>query len=547
MRTSLRFVCAALLFAAGVSRPATADSYLPPIGGAGGGQFTIACKPNELLTGFQLRIIDGPRGSIPGGGSFEGLSGYLDALRPVCAAAISASRIGTPVLAGSWGRVAAGEQAAWQSAGFVGGSNTVSNNAQLVNRLCPAAQPIVTGINVNYGRRDGFLVVYSVHLVCGLAAAEQALSASAQGIVVRANQRATRKTPGTPDADSAASIAIYGDSRQQTCPRGTVATGAHGRVGALVDAVGLVCGAPRVAAGSKAPVVIAGHDSALSANSRSYLSATSTAPRPAPAAAPALDPAHPAIIYGIGADGILRWYRHNGATNGVGANIAGSWNGANNVSTDWGAFRHVFTGGNGVIYGITQDGKLIWLRHAAFLTGDGADVPGAWDESREVASEWGEYRHVFSAGNGIVYAITADGQLLWFRHLGVADGRAEWEGPMPLTQGWSNYEHVFSGGDGVIYAVGADGILKWNRHDGYLTGANDWQAVKDVGRGWNGLKSVFSAGSGIIYTIAPDGLLRWYRHNGYLDGRGLESPNAWQGRTEVGHGWNSFVGTVAQF
>ena len=121
-------------------------SYLPPIGGGGGGQFIGACKPNELLTGFQLRIIDGPQGNIPGGGSFEGLSGYLDALRPVCAVATSASRIGTPVLTAFWGRVAAGEQAAWQAAGFFGGTATVSNNAQLINRLCPADQPIVTGI-----------------------------------------------------------------------------------------------------------------------------------------------------------------------------------------------------------------------------------------------------------------------------------------------------------------------------------------------------------------------------------------------------------------
>ena len=139
-------------------------------------------------------------------------------------------------------------------------------------------------------------------------------------------------------------------------------------------------------------------------------------------------------------------------------------------------------------------------------------------------------------------------QLLWFRHTGFADGRAEWEGPIPLTAGWSNYEQVFSGGNGVIYTVGADGILKWNRHDGYRTGATRMAARKKRGqRMARGFSAVFSAGNGIIYAISPDGLLRWYRHNGYADGRGFESPNAWQGRSDVGHGWNAFMNVVAQF
>jgi hypothetical protein len=525
---------------------AFADSFLTPIGGAGGGQFITACKSNELLTGFQLRIIDGGSGSVPGIGSFEGLSGYLDALRPVCAVAISATRMGTPVLANSWGGLPEGGQASWQRAGFVGGTTTVSNNVRLRNQLCPAQQPVVTGITVRYGKNRGFLVVYDIYLTCGLATGEQTLSGGEARITARANQRATISDAGTSDAEAAALAAIFGENRGQSCPRGTVATGAHGRVGALVDAVGLICGAPRFTTEPRAPVSATARASVTSASSRHSLNLPPIA-APPPALAPALDAAHPAIIYGLGADGILRWYRHNGATQGVGANIAGSWVGANNVSADWAEFKQVFTGGNGVIYGIMQDGKLLWLRHAAFLTGEGAETPGAWNETREVAAGWGEYRHAFSAGNGIIYAVTAEGQLLWFRHTGFADGEAQWAGPIALTDGWANYEQVFSGGNGVIYAVGADGLLKWRRHDGYQTGANDWQATKDVGRGWSGLKAVFSAGAGIIYTISPDGLLRWYRHHGYLDGRGLESPNAWQGRSDVGHGWNSFVSAMAQF
>jgi hypothetical protein len=207
----------------------------------------------------------------------------------------------------------------------------------------------------------------------------------------------------------------------------------------------------------------------------------------------------------------------------------------------------VFAGGNGVLYAITDEGKLLWFRHAAFLTGQAADAPGAWEEAHEVGADWGQFRSVFGAGDGIIYAITADGQLLWFKHTGVMDGRGEWEGPITLSGDWTNYERVFSGGQGVIYAIAADGKLKWLRHDGYLTGADTWQPAKDVGYGWNGFKSVFSPGGGIIYVVAPDGVLRWYRHNGYADGRGFESPNAWQPRADVGSGWNIFTTVIAQF
>ena len=72
MRRFMSMACIVLLFSVAVSRKASADSYMPPIGGAGGGQFIGACKLNDLLTGFQLRIIDGPQGNYPAGASFEG-------------------------------------------------------------------------------------------------------------------------------------------------------------------------------------------------------------------------------------------------------------------------------------------------------------------------------------------------------------------------------------------------------------------------------------------------------------------------------------------
>jgi hypothetical protein len=109
---------------------------------------------------------------------------------------------------------------------------------------------------------------------------------------------------------------------------------------------------------------------------------------------------------------------------------------------------------------------------------------------------------------------------------------------------------VFSAGSGIIYAITRDGKLRWYRHNGYLTGTGletpgAWEGPKEVGRGWNGFRQIVPAGAGVILVIENDGKLRWYRHNGYLSGAGLEAPGAWEGPKEVGTSWHGFKKVVA--
>jgi hypothetical protein len=56
-----------------------------------------------------------------------------------------------------------------------------------------------------------------------------------------------------------------------------------------------------------------------------------------------------------------------------------------------------------------------------------------------------------------LYALTSDGELAYYRHdLQTGDVA----GPWAVATAW-DYEQVFSGGDGVIYAVAADGESHW--------------------------------------------------------------------------------------
>jgi hypothetical protein len=120
----------------------------------------------------------------------------------------------------------------------------------------------------------------------------------------------------------------------------------------------------------------------------------------------------------------------------------------------------------------------------------------------QIGEGW-NFNQVFSGGYGVIYAITEDYKLLWYRHTGFADGQDTWaEPPAPtpgrlrgqIGEGW-NFNQVFSGGaNGVIYAITQDYRLLWYHHTGFGTGQDTWAPhlpVPDtywpgqIGQGWN--------------------------------------------------------------
>lgn len=209
-----------------------------------------------------------------------------------------------------------------------------------------------------------------------------------------------------------------------------------------------------------------------------------------------------ATIYGIATDGSLKWYRHNAAATGGGLNDAGAWDpkGSKEVGVGWNGFKQVFAGGGGSIYGILPNGDLMWYRHDGYTTGGGLNDPGGWSANSR-------------------------------RKVGV---------------GWNGFKQVFSGGQGVIYAITPDGSLKWYKHNAYLSGAGlespsawDPRSGKEIGVGWNSFTDLFAGRGGVIYGVLPDGSLRWYKHRAYLTGGGLNDAGAWdpRGGKEIGVGW----------
>jgi hypothetical protein len=171
-------------------------------------------------------------------------------------------------------------------------------------------------------------------------------------------------------------------------------------------------------------------------------------------------------IYVVRDNGDLLFYQDE-FRNGMNHPADGVYEGwANNgnqqlIGTGWDGFRRVFAGGNGILYAVTQNGELLYFRD---MSGN-----GTWNwqypEGKAIGYGWHEFLHVFSAGDGTIYAVHPSGELLYYKDL-ARDGSSNWAfygSGQPIGSGWGNFLHVFGGEDGIIYAIQQDGTLLYYR------------------------------------------------------------------------------------
>lgn len=187
------------LFACAAGAARAESTYLDLIGGFGGRPFDGGCPPDQNLGGFELRTGD-----------------YVDAIRPVCVISFGPSKFSVAPV----------------QPPFFGGPG--GKNSSLV---CPPNMPIVIGIDVGAKGKD-FVTVNNIHLFCGQAIGAQTPSA-------RPSEVYDNRTP------SQGARFTYFGVKSQRCPAGQVAIGMHGRSGSWLDAMGLICDAPRIMSASQ--------------------------------------------------------------------------------------------------------------------------------------------------------------------------------------------------------------------------------------------------------------------------------------------------------
>jgi hypothetical protein len=213
-------------------------------------------------------------------------------------------------------------------------------------------------------------------------------------------------------------------------------------------------------------------------------------------------------FYGLTTDGSLLWYRHDGVMDGT-----PRWKGPVRVATGWNNYKAVFGGGDGILYGVGPDGSLNWYRRTDFDDATASTAPPTIGRNTGITRA---YPGPLRAGIGVNTQAS--------------------QGPLRIGTGFGNYTQIFSSGQGIIYAITPDGRLLWFRHTGFQTGAPQMLPPKQVGSGWANMKRVFSPGEGVIYAISKTGEVFWYKHDGYLDGS-----QRWQGPMKIAADWSTFT------
>lgn len=202
-------------------------------------------------------------------------------------------------------------------------------------------------------------------------------------------------------------------------------------------------------------------------------------------------------------------------------------------------FIQLVPGGNGIIYAIQADGTLVWYRHTGWQTG-----AATWANNgsgRVIGSGWNMFRTVLADASGQLFGFTPDGSIHWYKYVvsNLNTGAGSWAsggtGPV-IGSGFAAYPRVFGGWSGVIFAVDNTGQLWWYQYTAG-NGASGWAnggRGSVIGSGFLDFPRIWTEPNGVIYVAGQADELYWYR---YLGANGSVSwANGGTG-VPIGSGW----------
>lgn len=191
-------------------------------------------------------------------------------------------------------------------------------------------------------------------------------------------------------------------------------------------------------------------------------------------------------------------------------------------------FLHVFSGGKGILYAITDNYDLLYYKHQDNPTGERQfTVAGL-----KIGTGW-EFKHVFSGGDGVIYAINQKNELIYYKHYENPTTSKNFIEPgIRIGTGW-DFKKVFAGG-GIIYAINHNDDLIYYKHIANPTkDINFENPGYKIGAGWN-FRDVFSGGNNIIFAVNDKDELLFYQHE---NNPNQEKQFIWTGET-FEFGWN---------
>ncbi len=209
-------------------------------------------------------------------------------------------------------------------------------------------------------------------------------------------------------------------------------------------------------------------------------------------------------------------------------------------------------GGDGVIYALYADGRLKWFKH---LGRDNGAYDWADGNGREIGSGWQIHPTVLASQDGQIFGFCGDGTIWWHKWVltNAATGAGYWAPGTNavIHEGFGKYAYVFGGWDGIFYAVDAQGDMYWYRYlagDG-SSGPDAWAnggVGQRIASGQRQYDGYFADQNGVIYGMRHGAVLDWFR---YLAGDGSTGPGAWANNgtaIQIGSGFD-FGGCTERF
>ena len=144
---------------------------------------------------------------------------------------------------------------------------------------------------------------------------------------------------------------------------------------------------------------------------------------------------------------------------------------------------------SGILYAIHDDGRLLFYRDLRRDGTDAADGSQGWESKsgNQIGQHFEHIRQLVSGGDGVLYAIHDDGRLLFYRDQlrngsNSPDGSTGWAAGSgnQIGQHFEGIRQLVDGGDGILYAIHDDGRLLFYR-DQRRDGSN----AADGSQGWD--------------------------------------------------------------
>lgn len=210
------------------------------------------------------------------------------------------------------------------------------------------------------------------------------------------------------------------------------------------------------------------------------------------------------VLYGVQADGKLVWHRHTGWHMSKGEWAPGS---GRVIGAGWHQFRTVMGAEDGSLFGLRGDGTIV---HKRYVLSDPESGAGKWTDLQEVGSGFERFDRVFGY-DGYVYGVTETGHLSAFRY---DPDKRRLEGPHRTGSGF-NATHYGADTDGVIYCYWENGlnIYRYRDDDGMDNGGGAVQIARGIYEQAE-FGTLSFAGAGRVYYSGPSDPSR--QHEGAL-------------------------------